>query len=442
VFPSHFKLLIEEKTKIIPVHLYQILKMKRSLFCFLLALPYLCYAQSNFQKGSLITNSGDTLKGLINYREREYSPKAVSFKANKDADTKNFSIKDISGFGVDNHVAYQRHFVNVSMSKISLNALTFGMDTSRRRDTVLLQVLRSGKHVNLYKFVDKIKTRYYVKESEAAEPLELIKQQYIKSMDSNVMVTKNYYVGQLLVLLRKYNVGEQYNEDRLASISYTADEIGKVISLINNKQEVKSNLKYVRYFAGTGVNYSRTRYTGENTLASSDAKIKGSIFPMLTGGLDVFANPAIGKIIYRFELSVMKNKAEVSAASLNDFAASYKHTFDDFTIRFTPQVIYNIYNKPAFRFFIGGGAGLNFVNYSNNLFTSINAITNAETVVEDYLTFPKFNFSLHFSTGVVINKHVQLIALYSPASQISDYSYFALKTQRASIGLNYLFGNH
>ena len=53
----------------------------RSLFiALLIAFPAVVFAQTNYQPGYIVQNSGDTVKGFINYQEWRYSPSAVAFK--------------------------------------------------------------------------------------------------------------------------------------------------------------------------------------------------------------------------------------------------------------------------------------------------------------------------------------------------------------------------
>ena len=72
--------------------------MKNIFIILLLLFPILTFCQTNFYKGYVIKNNGDTLKGYIDYREWVYSPKKITFKNNNVVDS--FTPDDIKGFEI------------------------------------------------------------------------------------------------------------------------------------------------------------------------------------------------------------------------------------------------------------------------------------------------------------------------------------------------------
>src|ERR1700690_177057 len=81
-------------------------------------------AQSNFQKGLVVMNNSDTLRGYIDQKEWTRNPSTVSFqKASDDHSPKVFTIKDILYFQVDGRESYQRFIGTISMDKVSLDNL-------------------------------------------------------------------------------------------------------------------------------------------------------------------------------------------------------------------------------------------------------------------------------------------------------------------------------
>src|ERR1700761_1482730 len=87
-------------------------------FLLTLLFPASLFAQSNYQPAYVINNSGDTLKGYINYRDWAKSPRTIKFKQdNKDPDAKTFSAADIKGFSISNLERYVSYIGVVSMDK-------------------------------------------------------------------------------------------------------------------------------------------------------------------------------------------------------------------------------------------------------------------------------------------------------------------------------------
>jgi hypothetical protein len=64
-------------------------------------------AQSNFRDGFVITN-GDTLHGLIDYRQWEKNPSAIKFKNDINSDVVKYGIDDISYFGIYGFDKYEK----------------------------------------------------------------------------------------------------------------------------------------------------------------------------------------------------------------------------------------------------------------------------------------------------------------------------------------------
>jgi hypothetical protein len=85
---------------------------------FLLLAPAYCLAQSNFNPGYVITLKGDTLRGLIDYREWDNNPADIRFKANASGKTETFSVNNASEFeisGLKNFNAIMYQLVQIGL---------------------------------------------------------------------------------------------------------------------------------------------------------------------------------------------------------------------------------------------------------------------------------------------------------------------------------------
>jgi hypothetical protein len=422
--------------------------VKRFFFFLFLSVPILSFAQSNFQKGYIVNNSNDTLKGYVNYRERGLNPSSVGFKAQLNSEVQNFNIRECAAYGIDHVEYYQRFIVNITTSSVSMNSLSKGADLSFKRDTVLLKQLETGKYVALYTYRDHIKLRFYIKENNVAEPAELISQKYFKEDQSSVIVTGSTYIRQLQLIMDKYNPANESDKQKIRFLRYSETDLIKAVALINGQQPTRSSLSSSRFFAGTGLNINKGFYKGENDLAGANAIVKNSYTPLFTVGVDLFANPAIGKIIYRAELSFQMSKNEISYTDLNkDRMLSSSHSFDQFGLTLSPQVIYNIYNTSKLKLFLGAGAGINYSTYKNNLSTTASeyffnggSIVHEPETIKDAVEMEKLYFSIPVTAGVVLNKKIEISAGYTFPSTISNYQLYNVRLQRFKIGINYLFG--
>lgn len=415
--------------------------MKRFLLWLLTVAPLLSVAQSNFHKGYVVNNAQDTIRGFIDYKERFNNPTSIIFKSSTDSKPQTFLLKDYAAYGIDGLVRYQRFAVNISMDKVNLANLSVGIDSTSKRDTVFLQVLQTGKNVNLFAYQDAIKGRYYIQRKTDTEPEELIKHDYLSESNAMQVVTNTRYRRQLIRLLYALNMNSAANEGRVNSLDYKPDELIKFAAIINEQEVVKSKYKSFRFFAGTGVMISKAVFSGLNEFAGPDVSNKVYASPILTAGVDLFANPVIGKLIYRIELSLAKAKYEINKTNADPTMGFYRYSFDRTTVSINPQIIYNIYNADNLKAFLGGGFSVDVAGYSNHVKALRIRGQENPVIGKSDVGVETLNISFPFTAGIVLNKKIQLSAGYTLPSSITRAVYYSLDIQSYKIGVNYFFGS-
>ncbi|WP_222537577.1 hypothetical protein [Pedobacter polysacchareus] len=412
--------------------------MKRIFLFLMMAIPAIGIAQSNFQKGYLVTNAGDTLKGYIDYREGLKNPTSFVFKTElNSAAPKTYTLKDCTAWHIDDMVSYQRFLVDISLGSVEISKISSLVDTASRRDTVFLQVLQSGPNVTLYAYVDHIKTRFYILDKTDILPTELVMQLYYRDDESGKLITNLRYARQLLSLMQKYDKLTPPNERRLSTLKYEEDELIKVVALINGQERIKSKYKQFRWFAGLSLDMANTKFRGETPLASSDAKSKTSFSPMFSGGVDLFVNPAIRRLLFRVEMAFVKSNSEVSSPAGGN-------SFDQLNFILGPSILYHVYNADHLKVFVSVGAGLNYSKVNNlvNFKYEKEILTDDMRKVAVPLELEKFYLTIPINVGVVLNKRIELLAGYSVPTSMTSYVYYSAERQRFRVGLNYLFGKH
>lgn len=99
--------------------------MKRFFLFLLMAIPAIGIAQSNFQKGYLVTNGGDTLKGYIDYREGLKTPTSFVFKSELNSSAlKTYTLKDCIVWHIDDMASYQRFLVDISLGSVEISKIS------------------------------------------------------------------------------------------------------------------------------------------------------------------------------------------------------------------------------------------------------------------------------------------------------------------------------
>lgn len=138
-------------------------------------------AQSDFRPGYIITNSLDTIHGLVDYRGEMRNMKVCTFKESIEGVAKEFLPGDISGYRYNDTGKF---FV------------TKKIDTEEFSDTVFVEFLLNGIS-NLYYYKNLNYSAYFI-DSENSELLELrSKETKIKKNGSTFAAQDNKYLGVL-----------------------------------------------------------------------------------------------------------------------------------------------------------------------------------------------------------------------------------------------------
>lgn len=405
--------------------------MKRFLIGLFLAFPVLAMAQANFQKGYVVTSSKDTVRGFIDYRERHSHPESIRFRQNDNAAVQTYTVTNCVAFGLDGLESYRRHEVKMSMYEEAVSKLTSIADSVLVRDTVFLRILQAGEKVTLYDYIDDIKKRFFIAELNGV-PYELIRRFYLDEESRNMAVA-NSYVTQLSQIAYRLGFEAQFDRRRLNAVKYRTDDLLKVTSVLNNMQEVKVKGSKIRFLAGSGISSSKAAYIGDHLLAGPDAKSRVTYSPFLNVGIDVFSNPAIGKLIGRAELSVFRSKNEITSPQRF-------HSFDLITISATPQIIHNIYNKRDLKFFAGVGMVVNYSIVNNDVQKRYNIFREELVPMEEPIVFEKISISFTAKLGVVLHRKIEVYGGYFSPNAASHYQKFNVVNKRITAGINYLFG--
>jgi len=409
--------------------------MKRSLIWFFLAMPMLCAAQSNYLNGYIIKDNQDTLKGYVDYLGRIFTPAAIKFKKELNEKTQGYTVEDCAGFGIDNKEYFERYTVNISQAYTRVSNLKEGLDTSFIKETVFLKVLSRGKNVTLFSYTDEIKERFYLKSNQDAVPYELFRAQYLEK--NSYSIKGDYrFRNQIRKEMSGHDGVGYYNPKKLELLRYEQEDLVKVVFAINGQKVPKVKPSGIRVFAGAGISASLPKYSKNGVLGNDDNVFSGSYVPMINGGLDVFLDPSKGKYLLRFEAVLLNSKNNITKGY-------YVHSFDQTSIVFAPQVVYNFYQKNKFQAYAGIGVGLSLSSYRNNKAGRIipAGIGIEEGFEEREVEFVKFNIISLGKIGAVINKRIEVSMTYMPPSKITDYVAYSISMQRMTFGVNYLFGN-
>lgn len=406
--------------------------MKRSIIGCLLAIPMLSMGQSNYQKGYVLNNSKDTLKGYVDYKPKISSQNSITFKSNLDAQPQTFNAQTAKGYGFQSGFSFESYTVRISKGTTKTEALKVGLDTSTRGATVFLRVLQTGPNVTIYSYTDDIKEHFYVRGSSSTQPYELMRARYIEANNSNKIITTDRYKGQLLFEMRAYNTGTEFYEGDFEDMAYSESDMVRIGAIINRMKERQAR-KSSRYFVGAGVGAGTVKYTGQHPLANSGAVSTVSYLPSINLGIDLAAKTLSERVNYRAELSLFLGKDEKVTNG------QYIHSFDHMTLYLAPKILYNVYNTQQLKAYLGLGAGLSYSSYSNSKAGKVVSVAmNGDDFTAENISLSATAFSYNLNAGLVFKK-IELNVMYVPPYKVSDYAGFNILTGIMHAGIKYRF---
>ncbi len=375
------------------------------------------------------------VRGYIDYREWEESPKSINFKISlNDKKGLNFSPAAVRSFSISGLETYISYAGKISMDKTRFPDLPNGLDTSAKQETIFLQQLSTGKYLTLYYNGDAIKKRYFIAEKDSM-PVELVHHQYYN--DDREIVNSFVYRGQLLLYINKYRHDNSKLISEANNLNYEQVYLVQFVNHLNDERVIKT--KSSRLYAGISLNATQTvendfQYNGSN-------KSNTTYSPKIHFGIDLFNNSNVQQLIFRTDISLSYiNPKYYFPVTVSSVATNQVYEFTQYAAAITPQILLNLYNKDKFKFYIDMGIGCNFSAYSNNEFTIQNENVQNTSALTTKNPYSLANFWTNFpaQAGIVLNKKVEIFVSYAFATKYTENSDFYVSSQSTNIGFRYL----
>jgi len=398
------------------------------------------FAQSNYHEGYVLKNNGDTLKGFVNYRDWNESPRSIDFKKDKnDKQAVQFDPKTIKEFKITGLETYITYTGKISADKTHFPDLPDGLDTTKKQDTIFLKQLVTGNHLTLLQHRDEFRTRFFIAEKNGA-PVELTYHEYYN--DSKQVIKSNIFKGQLLLYVNKFIPGNSKVIAGIEQSAYEQTDLESIVEKINDNGTAGKRKSSNRLFAGIGINSTSTQVNDINTQPAI-VITHTTISPKINLGIDVFVNPNVQQFIFRGELSFSYiNPRLFYPVTVNSETTANVYSFNQYTATVTPQLLFNVYNKDNCKVYIDGGAALNFSAYTNNKFSLSPTNTNSGTIqIPKPYVLKSSWISFPVQAGVALNKKIEFSFTYVPYASYTNYSSFFASNRSMCLGVKYLFGS-
>ena len=245
----------------------------------------------NYQPGSVVTLSGETIKGEINYKNWKKTPEKILFRKDKSTAGVQYGVNDISSFTVSNDV-YKRAVIDIVEREDNLSQLRIGDSFPTRVDTVFLLTVVSGPK-SLYYYTDNV-DHFYITSDDGS--YQLLTYRKFKDLDNNVATIKSY-IGQLKTYFLNCsqvsdNLKYKSSDLRRAFLSYY-DCIGKNPEYIQKSDNERFELGLLVGATNTSfkVSTSTSNLIGKVDYSKSNDATAGVfveiVFPRLRGRISL-----------------------------------------------------------------------------------------------------------------------------------------------------------
>ena len=403
------------------------------------------YAQENFVSGYVIKLNGDTLKGLIDYRNWSKNPTQIKFKEKKSSDVIIYKPIQISAFGASNEI-YKSATVKVDNSN-NKDKLSTSPVFEFRTDTVFLQTLFQGSK-SLYLYKDKFdKDNFYKYDHLQYELLEF--KTYLKRNEAgnDFLQQNNRYIGQLLLYFQDC----PGIDSKLKDITYKIKSLQNIYQYYYSKMTNKTHFSrtsekiHAEFGAVGGLSMIDLKFSSSTSNSSFDYLTKATFDKKMSFAGGVFMNLVFPRNNGKWSLyNELYCCSDVTTSLYTDYHSEQYYQKHDMKIGSYYLKINNMirYKYPIKSFFCFLNAG-----FSNGYaFKEVNSDIDEDRIdssveilnkkVLDDTT--KYEQALLLGLGI-INKKLSVELRYEGGTGMSLYPLLASNAHRFNLLFGYKF---
>lgn len=208
------------------------------------------YCQQNFLDGYIIDLEGDTVKGLIDFRNWDKSPGMVTFVNKTSMEAVRYKPLSIYGFGVNNE-HYLGTVIETEVSPFMLDDLQYGSELRIKNDTAFLLNLIQGEKCLFFYKNPLGKEMFYVR--QGMEIQLLVQKKYLADDENGKTVWREnrQFIGQLSLYLRDC----PKITSKLGSTNYNYRSLKSLFQYYDQcaNSKIVSEKKYVKFTTGAGI---------------------------------------------------------------------------------------------------------------------------------------------------------------------------------------------
>lgn len=151
----------------------------------MIVLTFLCFGQSNFEKGYFINNENIQIEGLIRNEDWLKNPTSFQFKMDENSTVQVQTIQEIKEFGIYNTCKYVRANVDMDMSPTTLKDLSNDKNPIWESKQLFLNALVEGS-ANLYYYSSGGMQRFFYSRKDSTIK-QLIYKKYVQDFNQTAV---------------------------------------------------------------------------------------------------------------------------------------------------------------------------------------------------------------------------------------------------------------
>jgi opacity protein-like surface antigen len=381
---------------------------KYFLIIVLCSFAFFIKAQSNFVKGIIIDNNGDSIHGTIDYRNWRNNPVSISFKTSANQN-KVLSTVDIKGFWVPSvNEVYTRFTVDIDMLPPDADDAIHKRftDSSLLRKTVFLLQLIKHPTLALYQFTRGRKQHYYYAQGNG-EAVELM-HHYLYDEKNNFVEEKTPYKEQLSGLFTacpRVALASQKIKFRVSEIQDLFEKYLQCVApssgtIVKPKEGIIAKFGLV---AGASINNFELK--GSNIYLADD-NYSSNVSPVAGVSLDLVIPRSGNKwhIVNELVYKSYKTGSQFDRPYGNGYTANYdvNIAFSYAQVNIMGRYVFQPGNsiKPFINIGVGNGFILTETNNKTNVSYSFGREENGKAIDRPN----RYEFSLLAGAGVSIRK--------------------------------------
>lgn len=397
------------------------------------------YGKSDFMPGYIIKHNGDTIHGLIEYKNWQKNPQTINFRLHENSIVNKYTSADIKEFKVSNEV-FVSAVVKIDESKLSADALDFEGDLTLIDDTVFLEVIVQGSQSLYYYGTKSIKDQFYIKQDSTYELL--IYKKYLDGKNSNYKENKRY-ISQLALYLKDCQGIQCY----LTSVDYSKMSLERLFKQFYNctnrevtflKRTEKTSIQPV-FLAGSSLTSLTFSGSGYSNLVlaywNNSVNFAGGL------SLNLVFPRNFNKLSFNNELLYTDYKVK---GVFTDFKSEKDYTVYTSEIGLS-YIKYNTmfrYNQPIAKAFIFLNAGLSFgFRFNETNSQTSNKVFYSETSTKESKALPDIrDYEMAYNIGLGSKfKKYSVEIRYEKGNGFSDFDNLKVKSDRLYFLLGYRF---